>query len=68
MSNVFDDPNGSFVVLINDEGQFSLWPAFMDIPAGWTRRFGPDDKQRCLDHIDANWTDMRPKSFVVAMT
>ena len=34
-TNPFDDDEGSFFVLINDEEQHSLWPAFADIPAGW---------------------------------
>jgi MbtH-like protein len=33
--NPFDDDNGSFVVLVNDEEQHSLWPAFADVSAGW---------------------------------
>lgn len=33
--NPFDDDNGSFFVLVNDEEQHSLWPAFADVPAGW---------------------------------
>jgi uncharacterized protein YbdZ (MbtH family) len=33
--NPFDDDNGTFFVLVNDEDQHSLWPAFIDIPAGW---------------------------------
>lgn len=32
-TNPFDDDNGSFFVLVNDEEQHSLWPAFADIPA-----------------------------------
>ena len=35
--NPFDDDNGTFFVLINDEEQHSLWPTFADVPAagGW---------------------------------
>jgi hypothetical protein len=42
--NPFDDDNGSFFVLVNDEAQHSLWPTFADIPDGWrvTRRDGWD--------------------------
>jgi uncharacterized protein YbdZ (MbtH family) len=29
------DDGGSFFVLVNDEEQHSLWPAFADVPAGW---------------------------------
>ena len=32
--NPFDDDNGSFFVLVNDEEQHSLWPAFADVPVG----------------------------------
>jgi MbtH-like protein len=30
----FDDDNGSFFVLVNDEEQHSLCPTFADVPAG----------------------------------
>ena len=36
MTNPFEDENGTYIVLINDEGQYSLWPDFIEIPAGWT--------------------------------
>ncbi len=65
--NPFDDPDGRFVVLVNDEGQHSLWPTFADVPAGWTQVFGEDSREACLQYVDANWTDMRPRSLVVAM-
>jgi MbtH protein len=35
----------------------------VDVPAGWTVAYGPAARQECLDHIEANWTDMRPKSL-----
>jgi hypothetical protein len=35
MTNPFDDDNGTFIALINDEGQYSLWPTFADVPDGW---------------------------------
>ena len=42
MTNPFDDENGRFYVLVNDENQHSLWPTFADVPAGWTKVFGED--------------------------
>ena len=33
--NPFDDDNGSFFVLVNDEEQHNLWSAFADVAAGW---------------------------------
>ena len=67
VTNPFEDEDGEYLVLVNDEDQHSLWPAFREIPAGWTA-VGPKGKrQECLDWITANWTDMRPKSLRAAM-
>ncbi|WP_272492966.1 MbtH family protein [Streptomyces noursei] len=68
MTNPFEDENGEYLVLINDEGQYSLWPTFIDVPAGWKTVKGKDNRQACLDFIDENWTDMRPNSLVKAMS
>ncbi|MFD5558739.1 MbtH family protein [Streptomyces sp. NPDC127068] len=67
MANPFDNEDGSFYALINDEGQYSLWPTFADVPAGWEIAFGEDTRQACLDHIEEKWTDMRPKSLIEEM-
>jgi uncharacterized protein YbdZ (MbtH family) len=61
--NPFDDEDGNFVVLINDEEQHSLWPTFADVPPGWRVAFGEADRDACLDYIDQNWPDIRPKSL-----
>ncbi|MDH6140208.1 MULTISPECIES: MbtH family protein [Kitasatospora] len=67
MTNPFDDAEGTFLVLVNDEGQHSLWPAFAEVPQGWTITHGPAGRQECLDHVTATWTDMRPASLARAM-
>ncbi|MFB4309163.1 MbtH family protein [Actinomadura sp. GTD37] len=67
MSNPFEDPDGTYTVLVNDEGQHSLWPSFAEVPAGWTVAKDEDTRQACLDYINENWTDMRPKSLIEAM-
>ncbi len=66
MTNPFDNEDGTFLVLRNDEDQYSLWPEFAEVPAGWTAVHGPDGRQACLDHIERTWTDMRPRSLVLA--
>ena len=66
-TNPFEDDNAEYYALVNDEGQYSLWPAFTDIPAGWTVAHGKDNRQACLAHIEENWTDMRPKSLIAEM-
>jgi MbtH protein len=65
--NPFDNPDGEFLVLVNDEGQHSLWPTFADVPPGWHVRHEKDTRDACLTHIERNWTDMRPASLVEAM-
>jgi MbtH protein len=67
MTNPFEDNDGTYLVLVNDEGQHSLWPEFVAVPAGWTVAHGPAGRQDCLDHIEQNWTDMRPASLIAAM-
>jgi MbtH protein len=65
--NPFEDPDANYLVLVNDEGQHSLWPVFADVPDGWKTVFGEAGRQDCLDYIEKSWTDMRPKSLIAAM-
>lgn len=67
MTNPFDDESGRFLVLVNGEGQYSLWPAHIDVPAGWRTAGSEGSRQECLDAIEGAWTDMRPASLVRAM-
>lgn len=64
MANPFENPEGSYLVLVNDEGQHSLWPAFAEVPAGWTVALAETDRQSCLDYVEEHWTDIRPLSLV----
>ncbi|MGP3990045.1 MbtH family protein [Streptomyces sp. 3N207] len=66
-TNPFDDENGSFLVLVNDENQHSLWPSFVDVPAGWQVAHPEDTRQVCLEYIETHWTDLRPRSLVEKM-
>ncbi|WP_431947437.1 MbtH family protein [Micromonospora marina] len=68
MTNPFEDPEAVYLVLVNDECQYSLWPEFLDPPAGWHAAHGPDTRAACLDYVQHNWTDMRPASLVRQMT
>lgn len=67
MTNPFENADGSYYVLVNEEGQHSLWPQFAEVPAGWTIAHGATDRQACLDYVNEHWTDMRPKSLIEAM-
>ncbi|MFJ3961223.1 MbtH family protein [Streptomyces sp. NBC_01232] len=66
-SNPFDDADGRFYVVVNDEEQHSLWPSFAEIPAGWRIVFGEESRRQCLEYVEAHWTDLRPKSLREAM-
>ncbi|MGW4348995.1 MbtH family protein [Streptomyces sp. NPDC004690] len=67
MTNPFDNAEGQYLVLVNVEGQHSLWPAFVDVPAGWSLVRGPEVREECLEYIEQNWTDLRPKSLIEAL-
>jgi MbtH protein len=67
VTNPFEDETATYHVLVNDEGQHSLWPSFRDVPQGWTIVLKSDSRAACLDYINKNWTDMRPKSLVEFM-
>ncbi|MET7686215.1 MbtH family protein [Streptomyces sp. NPDC005423] len=67
MTNPFDDDRSAFLVLINGEGQHSLWPVSAETPVGWTIVKGEDTRQACIDYVNANWADIRPQSLVSAM-
>jgi uncharacterized protein YbdZ (MbtH family) len=69
-TNPFDDEDGAFYALVNSELQYSLWPTFAAVPDGWRIVYGEPDgasRKSCLDFVEAEWTDMRPKSLRDAM-
>ncbi len=66
-TNPFEDENGVYHVLVNDEGQHSIWPAFVPVPSGWNIVHKSDTRAACLDFVEKNWTDMRPNSLIKAM-
>jgi MbtH protein len=52
----------TYLVLINDEEQYSIWPARKAIPAGWKDVGVSGPKDECLEYIDRTWTDITPRS------
>jgi MbtH protein len=52
-----------YTVVINDEEQYSIWPTFRDVPAGWREAGVRGPKTECLAYIEQTWTDMRPASL-----
>lgn len=50
-------------VVVNDEEQYSIWPLDSDLPPGWRTDGFSGDRASCLAHIDAVWTDLRPRGL-----
>ncbi|MBX9762633.1 MAG: MbtH family protein [Pseudomonadaceae bacterium] len=59
----FDSPDTRFLVVINAEQQYAIWPDYKPVPAGWQDVGVAGDRQACLAHIAEAWSDMRPLSL-----
>ena len=56
-------PTGDrYVVVVNDEEQYSIWFADRALPVGWTATGTAGTRQECLDRIEQVWTDLTPRS------
>ena len=51
-----------YKVVVNDEEQYSIWPAGRDNAPGWRDTGVAGDEPHCLAHIEQIWQDMRPRS------
>lgn len=58
-----DWQDGELKVVINDEAQYSIWPADRENPVGWRDAGKVGTKAECLAYIQEVWTDMRPLSL-----
>ena len=63
----FDREDTQFLVVINEEQQYSIWPEFKAVPQGWSAVGAAASKADCPAYIEAHWTDMRPASLREAM-
>jgi MbtH protein len=57
------EDNRSYVVVMNDEEQYSIWLADLGIPEGWRIAGRTGLKSECLAEIEQVWVDMRPLSL-----
>ena len=67
MSTQETEPGLTYVVVVNHEDQYSIWPVDRACPAGWSETGFSGPKDTCLAHIAEVWTDMRPRSLRMAM-
>jgi MbtH protein len=58
-----DDDTTIYKVVVNDEEQYSIWPASRENPLGWRDAGQQGLKPECLAYIQEVWTDMRPLSL-----
>ena len=52
-----------YKVVVNQEEQYSIWPADRELPLGWRDAGKSGPKAECLEYIKEVWTDMRPLSL-----
>jgi len=62
MNNETEDTT-IYHVVVNHEEQYSIWPSYKPVPAGWREAGKTGLKAECLDYIKIVWTDMRPLSL-----
>ena len=53
----------TYIVVVNHEEQYSIWPDYKEIPNGWRSAGKSGPKAECLAYINEVWTDMRPLSL-----
>jgi MbtH protein len=63
MEDMEQDSADRYLVVVNDEGQYSVWWADRTLPAGWQATGASGAREDCLAHIAEVWTDMRPASL-----
>jgi MbtH protein len=56
------DDGRTWLVVLNHEEQYSVWPEDRELPLGWRAEGTQGTREACLDHIERVWTDMRPLS------
>jgi MbtH protein len=61
------EDNTIYEAVVNDEEQYSIWPAERALPAGWRAAGKRGRKDEVLAWIKEVWTDMRPLSLRRAM-
>jgi MbtH protein len=58
-----DDDETIYKVVLNDEEQYSIWPAHRSNARGWRDAGKSGKKSECLAFIRETWTDIRPLSL-----
>jgi MbtH protein len=57
------DEGKTMTAVINEEGQYALWPARRPCPPGWKATGFVGSTAECRSYVERVWTDMRPLSL-----
>lgn len=60
---VDEDDGRRYRVVVNDEAQYSIWPADREPPPGWQDAGRVGTTAECLEYVERVWTDLRPLSL-----
>ena len=52
-----------YVVVVNHEEQYSIWPEGKRLPLGWLTAAKRGGRAECLEWVGQVWTDMTPASL-----
>ena len=63
MSTSLSQSEAVYEVVVNQQGQYSIWPVNGTVPNGWTKAGKQGSKEACLAFISEVWTDMRPRTL-----
>ncbi|RXH11426.1 MbtH family protein [Bradyrhizobium guangzhouense] len=58
-----ENQDGHYQVVVNGEGQYSIWPLGREVPQGWQLAPKTGSKEECLAYVEQVWVDMRPASL-----
>ncbi|HAT3633461.1 TPA: MbtH family NRPS accessory protein [Raoultella ornithinolytica] len=65
-SNPFDNPQGQFYILRNEQQQYSLWPHHCALPQGWVVECPPQSLEACNGWLAANWSTLTPAHYAIS--
>jgi len=55
-----EDREDIYRVIVNNEEQYSIWPADREVPAGWNDADKSGPKEEVLEYIKQIWLDSAP--------
>jgi MbtH protein len=64
-ADMSDEREGTYMAIVNDEDQYSIWPTNRELPLGWREAGKQGPRDEVLAWIKEVWTDMqRPASRI----